>query len=228
MDNHFKRIAAAFVIGILVLTAVFIVLPKTGLVITAYLFSLLAPTFLLIVFWRLASGTKQHYITDAAFPIQAFRYTCCNLACSVIFVFLEQINLWKIPVGVFALLQIIIVAVFTWLILAMDAGQEEILLVEERVRKKTFDWKLLQADIETIKGDAPAEYRKDIQAVIDAVRYADPMTCPEVADIEEAIRDNVLLLENKIQNGTADEVAILCAKIQKQIKNRNNRIRLFK
>jgi hypothetical protein len=227
MDNNYKRLTAGFIIAVLVLTAIFLVLPKTGLVITAYLFSLLAPTFLLLMMWKLATGTKAHYITDAAFVIQATRYVVLNIACSTIFVVLEQLDM-KISVAVLALFHIILIAVFTWRMLAMDAGQEQILVVEEKVRKYTFNWRMLTADVESIKTNAPAEYHKNIQEVIDKIRYADPMSCPEIAEYEEAIKDNVMLLEHKIQNGTPDEVTVLCLKIQKQIADRNNRLKLFK
>ena len=46
-------------------------------------------------------------------------------------------------------------------------------------------------DLTSIKQNAPDEVKKDIQNVIDAVRYSDPMSSNAVAAIENEIKDNV-------------------------------------
>ena len=228
MNNHQKRLIFGFAIAILVLTALFLLLTKTALAITAYCFSLLAPIMFFGTLLLVASGTKNKYITNVAFPIQARSYSSLNLIVCGIFVLLEQTGLWGIPAGWFAFIQIILIALFAWRILAMDAGQEEILRVEKNVQLKTTNWKMIGADVEALKNEAPDACRKDLQGVIDSIRYADPMTCPELESIDESIKDNVLQLELKIKEQKMEDVSLICMKIQRQIKDRNTRAKILK
>lgn len=228
MDNNKKRLIFGFFIAILVLTALFLLLTKNQLVITAYCFSLLAPVMFFGTLWLVASGTKNQYITNAAFPIQAYSYSALNLFVCVIFVLMDQTGVWSISSGWFAFIHIVLIALFAWRILAMDAGQEEIERVGKKVQLKTMNWKMIGADVETIKNVAPNECRKDIQQVIDAIRYADPMSCSELESLDEAIKDNVLQLEIKVKERKIEDVSLICMKIQRQIKDRNTRTKIHK
>lgn len=228
MNNHQKRLIFGFAIAILVLTALFLQLTKTPLAITAYLFSLLTPIMFFGTLWLAASSTKNKYITNAAFPLQAYTYCVLNLFCGILLTALEQFGIWNIPVGWFCFIQIILLAFFAWRILAMESGQEVIEQVEKTVKSQTANWKLIRLEIETIKETAPEVCLKDIQSVIDAVRYADPMSCPEIEEMDQMIRLKLHLLERKLQEGKNEEIPAACAEICSQIKIRNTRLKLFK
>ena len=219
MDNHKKRLFLGFVIALVVLTAVFAVCPKTALVITAYCFSLLAPTALLFGMLKVSCGNKNQYITNT--------YAVLNVVICGFFVLLGLL-IWSIPAGIFAVIQIILAAIYGWRILAMGSAQEVIQQVEQNVKVKTFSWQLICADIERLKSNAPAANQAEISKVAEDIRYADPMSCPEVADLEETIKDNIVQLELKIQAQTADEISAICMKLQKQVKERNMRLKMFK
>ena len=228
MNNNQKRLIIGFAVAVAVLTALFVLLPKTALVITAYCFSLLAPAALFGTLWLVASGSRKKYITNAAFPLQAYSFCSLNLILCVIFPALEQTGVWTMPAGWFAFLHIVLIARFVWRFLAMDAGQEEIGRVEKNVQLKTVSWKTIGADVESIKSEAPEECRGEIQKVIDAVRYADPMTCPELESFDDTVRECVLQLEMKVKQGKAEEVPLICMKIQKLIRDRNTRSKILK
>lgn len=228
MNNNQKRLIFGFVITILVLTALFLLLTKTSLAITSYCFSLLAPIMFFGTIWLVASGSKNKYITNAAFPIQACSYCVLNLIVCGIFVILDQTCIWSIPVGWFAFIHIILIAFFAWRVLAMDAGQEEIEKVGKNVQLKTTNWRMIGADVEFLKNNAPEICPKELQDVIDAIRYADPMTCPELELLDEAIKDSVLQLELNFKEQKIEDVSLICLKIQKQIKDRNTRAKILK
>jgi hypothetical protein len=227
MDNHKKRLFLGFVIALVVLTAVFAVCPKTALVITAYCFSLLAPTALLLGLLKISGGNKNQYITNAAFVVQIYKYAIWNVVICGFFVLLGLL-IWSIPAGIFAVIQIILAAIYGWRILAMGSAQEVIQQVEQNVKVKTFNWQLIRADIERLKSNAPAANQAEISKVAEDIRYADPMSCPEVADLEEAIKANIVQLELKIQAQTTDEISAICMKLQKQVQERNMRLKMFK
>ena len=228
MDNHKLRLILGFVIAVLVLTAVFMLLPKTALIVTTYCFSLLGPVMLFGTLWIVASGTKNQYLTNAAFPLQAWSYCVLELLACVIFVLLDQTGKWSIQAGWFTVIHIVLIAIFSWRVLAMKSGQEVIEQVGRDVQLKTADWRMIGADVEALKGDAPEACRKELQAVIDAIRYADPVTCPELKPLDEAIRADVLQLELKIKESKAEEVPPICLEIRKRIKERAARAKILK
>ena len=208
MNNHQKRLLIGFFIAVGVLTALFLLLEKTPLAITAYCFSLLAPAVFFGMLGKVASGTKRNYITNAAFPLCMYPYCLCNLAVCGSFTLLDQF-LWSIPVGWFIFIHIVLIAFFAWRFLTLDAGQEEIERIEKNVRLKTLNWKMIAADVESLKNAVPNIYHQDLQNVIDAIRYADPMSCEELANLD-------------------DEIKMLCLKIQRQIKERNTKSKILK
>ena len=228
MTNNQKRILLAGLIAAGVLTALFLLLTPTPVAIAAFCFSLIAPVALCGTLWKTSSGTKNNYILNAAFPLQMYTYAILNLTICGIFVLLDQLDIWRIGVGWFILLHLILIAFFAWRLIAMDAGQEEIEKVEKQVKITRVSWKIISADVEALKNNAPAEYHRDLQNIIDAINYADPMSCDEVAALEEAIKDNVIQLELKLRAPQAEEITAICLKIQRQIKDRNTRLKMLK
>ena len=87
---------------------------------------------------------------------------------------------------------------------------------------------MIAADVAALKNDSPDPCRKDLQDVIDAINYADPVTCDELLTLDEQIKDNVSLLELKLREENPGEVSLICLKIQRQIKDRNTRAKLLK
>ena len=228
MNNHQRRLLLGFVIAVLVLTALFLILTKTPLVITAYCFSLLAPVMFFGTLLLVTAGTKNQYITNAAFPLQAYTYAGLNIVLCVLIVLSAHFELWTMPVKWFIFVHILLLAFFAWRVLAMDSGREEIEQVGKTVQQKVRNWKTIGTEVESLKSETPESCRKALQDVIDAIRYADPMSSPELEPLDEAIRENVLRLELKIQEQKAEDVSLICLKIQKQIKDRSARAKLLK
>ena len=228
MNSHKKHSLYGFLIAVLVLTALFILLTKNALAITAYCFSLLSPIMFFGTLWLVASGTRNRYITNAAFPIQACYYSILNLLCSIIFTALDQTGTWSITVGWFSFIHIVLIALFAWLILAMSSGQEEIHDIEANIRQKTAAWKITHADVIALKNDTPLDCQKAVQDVADAIRYSDPVSCQELKYIEEEIYADILQLKTMIKEKKLESVSEVCQKIQRTIKDRNNRMKLLK
>ena len=222
MNNHQRRLIIGFIIDVLVLVALFLLLEKSAVVITAFCFSLLAPVMLFGTLWLVASGTKSKYITNAAFPIQAYTYGVLNLVICAVFVLLDRTGVWSISAGWFSFVHILLIAWFAWRFLAMDSGQEEIERVERNVNLMVTNWKMIGADVETIKREAPESCRKD------AIRYADPMTCPELEPLDQSIKDHVFQLEQTVREGKLDEVSPLCMRIQRLIRDRSTKAKILK
>jgi hypothetical protein len=88
-------------------------------------------------------------------------------------------------------------------------------------------WKSLIVDVDAIAQSTP-EFSKDIKPVIDAIKYSDPMSNSQLAEYEDAIKDSIIRLNQAAAEKEADRVSELCVTLQRQIKDRNNRVKLLK
>ena len=228
MNDHQKRVLTGGLVAALVLTALFILIPATPLAIAAYCFGLLAIVELFGTIYLIAGTAKKSYLTNAAFPLVTWTYAIVNLLFSVTIAALEYFGSWTMPVKWFIFIHILFAAILIWRLLAMRSGQEIIEAVGQNVQVKVENWKIIGDVVDELKGMAPPECRRDMQNVVDAIRYADPMTCPQLEELDDRIRGSISLLEQFLNERKTDEVPRVCQDICRQIKLRNSRMKLFK
>ena len=132
------------------------------------------------------------------------------------------------PIGWFIFVQIIFAAILIVKILMLDTGKELVETAGEEVAVKYSSWKLLLADVETVLAKTSLESRKDVAAVRDAVKYADPMSNPALDGLEQDIRDSIAQLGQLVGEKKTSEITALCVRIQDQIKDRANRLQILK
>ena len=215
--NHNFRIFLGGVIGVVILTVLFFLLPRDGVLITAYVFALFAVAVMCISLLWTANRSGGEYVTSAAFPVAAYSYASLNIVVSVLVVALKYFDFYNLSTGWFCFIHILIAGFFGWKILAMDAGRE---IIEERgaeVIAKTSNWKKLVMDLTSIASIADAEVKSQVSVVKDAARYADPMTCDEVAELNAAV---------KAHRNT--EIPAMCQELLLDIKQRNELCKAYK
>ena len=228
MINHQKRILAGTLVGMAIPTAIYLVLPKTPIVHTAYVFLLFSAILAGASLWRISTCTRQDYLTNLAFPLALKQYLSATISLAVIFVLLDLFGTWSMEWTWYAALQVILLCFTAWRLLSIGAGQEEINRVGENVKAQVTSWKMIQADANAILLSTTGDLRKDVAAVHDAIRYADPMSKPEVASIDAAISRDITDLKGLVQAGKADEVHVLSLQIQNEIQDRANRLKVLK
>ena len=228
MNSYQKRIVAAMVVGLAIVTAVYIPIQKDTVVHTAYGSLLLAIILSGASLWQLSKTTAQDYITSVAFPLALKAYLGLTVFMAVLFVALDLTGVWSISFLWYAAVQVIVIGLTAWKLLAIGAAQEAIQQVGAQVQATVSNWKLLQADVDAILQSAPAEMRKELTEVRDAIRYADPMSRPEVAAQEKDIAMGIGQLQELVKANKADEVKAVCTTLQNVIKDRANRLRVLK
>jgi hypothetical protein len=218
------KISAILIAAILAIVAslAFLVVEVTALFIAAYIFALLAIAVMLCGNLFLLNNTRS-YPWGAALPQTTATYLIFEFAVSLIAVILEQIAKVTVPAKWFVIVQVVILAVFAIRLIMLNAGRVEIERVGDKVKANTFDWKMLIADVEALAAKSP-----DVKPLLDAVKYSDPVTSPALAEYDGKIRDGVAALEQAVDGGNAERVSELCATIQRQLKDRNNRAKLLK
>ena len=228
MNNHQRRLLLGFVIAVLVLTALFLLLTKTPLVITAYCFSLLAPVMFFGTLYLVTAGTKKQFITSAAFPLQARTYAGLNLSFCVLIVLLARFDVWNMSVKWFAFVHILLLAFIAWRFLAMDSGREEIEKTGEAVQQKTSLWRQLRQNASALGAAADPEVKKQIAAVQDAFRYADPMSDERLAEIEGRIEGLLGQLSDMVRDHRNAGIPELCGQLLTEIRIRNEQCKALK
>ena len=228
MNSYQKRIVAAMVVGLAIVTAVYLPIQKDAVVHTAYGSLLLAIILSGASLWQLSKTTARDYITNVAFPLALKAYLALTIFMAVLFVALDLTGVWSISFLLYVALSVVIIGLTAWKLLAIGAAQEAIQQVGAQVQMNTSNWKLLQADVDAILQSAPAEMRKEITEVREAIRYADPMSRPEVAAQEQELAMGIGQLQELVKDNKADEVKTVCATLQDVIKDRANRLKVLK
>ena len=227
MSKQKLRIIAAGLIAIAALTALLIALPFASLTLAAYLFIVADIILFLATFWQVADSGIGRYLTNAAFVLAIRPWVLVSAALSVIFPVLEIASVYSVPIVWFCVIQIFVFAIAGIVMLVIGAGQEEIERQQSQKEQTTSAWKMLRCDIEAIMARTPAEFRRSVGTVRDAIRFASPVSYPALASLEHTIRGDISALGVLIDGGH-DGVEALCMKICEEVKDRSNRLKTLK
>ncbi len=228
MNGQEKRILAGVLVGMAIPTAIYIILHKTAVVHFAYVSLLIAVLFSGASLWQISKGGRKEYLTNLAFPLVLKSYLSASIAMAVVFVALDLAGVWTNSVSCYMALYVIVLALTAWKLLAIGAAQEKIHEVGDNVKAQTSGWKMLQADVDSLLLNTPEALRKDITAVRDAIRYADPRGIPEVASIDSAIAKDIAELKALAASGKVAEAQTVCERLQTSVKDRANRLKTLK
>ena len=228
MNSYQKRTLVAAIVALLVLTALLILIPKTPIVITGYLFSVLGIVEFFGSVAYLAGSTKKDYLVNTAFPYVTRGYAIAAIVFSFLIASLDCFGIWTMPVGWFIFVQIFFVAVLIVKFLMLGTGKGLVETTGDTVAAKYSNWKSLLADVEAVLAKVSPESQNDVTAVRDAVKYADPMSNPALNALEQEIRSNIAQLADLVEEKKTSEVSALCVKIQNQINDRAKRLQTLK
>ena len=228
MNKHQIRIIIGAVIAILVDAACLYLLSAAALAMAGFCFTLLAILIFAGSLYRIAGNSKNSWLTNAAFPLVTGGYAVFSILFSVVMILLERFGDWVMPTAWFILAQSVLTALCCWKILAMKSGQEIIEDTGRTVQKKTDVWKSILENAEAILNRTGSASFKEVSAVRDAVRYADPVSAPELEVLENTIAENIIRLGQLTDGKKTGEISELCAEILRLIKNRNIRTKQLK
>ena len=107
--------------------------------------------------------------------------------------------------------------------ISADAGRDEIERVEAKVQKKVFYIRELQVDIELLAdNESDAAVKTALAQLAERIRYSDPMSDEQLADIEDRITVKIAELKS-----SADKVKII-NELNSLLDERNRKCKLLK
>ena len=128
-----------------------------------------------------------------------------------------------LPVWAAVVVSSIILGISAICMIAGETGKDEIGRVEEKVNRKVFYIRELQADVELLaEQEQDAEIKQLLMRLAEKIRYSDPMSSEALADLEGKIKEKVSELK------TADNKPEIIAQIVLLLSERNKKNKTIK
>lgn len=193
---------------------------KTATFWIAYVFT--APAFVAqIVIWKTALGKEETLKSKfLGFPVVhiGIVYAIIQTVAFAVFLFVPSLPVWSAVV-----VCSVITGVSVECMISVDAGRNEIERVEAKVQKKVFYIRELQADIELLAdNESDAAVKTALSQLAERIRYSDPMSSEQLADLENKISSKVVELK-----ATASKMEII-TELNSLLDERNKKCKILK
>ena len=147
-----------------------------------------------IIIWKSALGRTEALKSKfLGFPVIhiGIVYLVVQIIAFSVFLFIPTLPIWSAVVACAA-----IAGVFAVCLITSDVGRSEIERVSAKVQEKTFFIKKLQTEIELL-ADAETDVatKSALTQLAEKIRYSDPMSNEQIADIEDRITAKVAELK---------------------------------
>ena len=186
----------------------------------SYVFTVIAFATQIII-WRATLGRSESLKSKfLGFPVVhiGIVYLVVQIIAFIIFLFIPTLPIWSAVV-----ICTVVAGVSAVCMIASDVGQSEIERVSAKVQEKTFYIKQLQADVELLAGaETDTATRSALMQLAEKIRYSDPMSNEQIADIEDRITAKIAELKS-----SADKMKII-NELNLLLDERNRKIKILK
>ena len=173
-----------------------------------------------IAIWKAAFGRAEFLKSKfLGFPIVhiGIVYLVVQIIDLAVFLFIPTLPIWS------AVVACAVIAGVSVCMIASDVGRSEIERVSAKVREKTFYIKQLQVDVELLAGaETDTATKSALTRLAEKIRYSDPMSDGQLADIEDRITVKFAELKS-----SADKVKII-NELNSLLDERNRKCKLLK
>ena len=145
--------------------------------------------------WKTAFGKEETLKNKfLGFPVVhiGIVYAVIQVIALAVFMFVPTLPAWSAIV-----VCSVIAGISAVCMISADAGRNEIERVEEKVQKKAFYIRELQADIELLAdNESDAAVKAALTQLAEKIRFSDPMSNEQLADLEDKISTKLAELKN--------------------------------
>lgn len=212
------------ILGILfaLVSVIAFVLPteKTATFLLAYAFTVVAFAAQIGI-WKIAFG-KQETLKSKflGFPVIHIGvvYLIVQIVAFAVFMFVPTAPAWIVVI-----VCVLIAGISAICMIAADTGRSEIERVEAKVQKKVFYIRSLQVDVELLANkETDAEIKVALTQLAEKIRFSDPMSHEQLAELETQIVAKVSDLK------TATNKTDIVAEILSLLDERNKKCKILK
>lgn len=174
-----------------------------------------------IVIWKLALGRAEFLKSKFfGFPVVyiGIVYLIAQIIALAVFLFIPTLPIWSAVVACAVIAGASAVCMIT-----SDIGRSEIERVSAKVQEKTFYIKQLQVEVELLAGaETDTATKSALTHLAEKIRYSDPVSNDQIADIEDRITAKVTELKS-----STDKVKIV-DELNSLLDERNRKCKLLK
>lgn len=193
---------------------------KTSTFWIAYVFTV-AAFAAQIGIWKTALGKEETLKSKfLGFPVVhiGIVYAAIQVIAFAVFMFVPTLPAWSAIV-----VCSVIASVSAVCMISADAGRNEIERVEAKVQKNVFYIRELQADIELLAdNESDAAVKTALTQLAEKIRYSDPMSNEQLADLENKISTKVAELK------TASSKLEIITELNSLLDERNKKCKILK
>lgn len=186
----------------------------------SYAFTVLAFAAQLTI-WNAALGRSESLKSKfLGFPVVhiGIVYLVVQIIAFIVFLSIPTLPIWSAVVAC-----AVVAGVSAVCMIASDVGRSEIERVSVKVREKAFYIKQLQTEVELLAGaETDAATKSELAQLAEKIRYSDPMSDEQLADIEDRIAVKIAELKS-----SADKVKII-NELNSLLDERNRKIKISK
>ena len=171
--------------------------------------------------WKTALGKEETLKSKfLGFPIVhiGIVYAVIQVIAFAVFMFVPTLPAWSVIV-----VCSIIAGVSAVCMISANVGRNEIERVEAKVQKKVFYIRELQADIELLAdNESDATVKTALTQLAEKIRFSDPMSNEQLADLENKISTKVAELK------TASSKLVIITELNSLLAERNKKCKILK
>ena len=171
--------------------------------------------------WKTALGKAETLKSKfLGFPVVhiGIVYAVIQVIAFAVFMFMPTLPAWSAIV-----VCSVIAGISAVCMISADAGRDEIERVEAKVQKKVFYIQELQADIELLAdNETNADVKTALTQLAEKIRFSDPMSSEQLADLENKISAKVLELK------TAPNKVEIITELNSLLDERNKKCKILK
>ena len=195
-------------------------LAKTAAFWISYAFTVIAFAAQIII-WKTALGKEEALKSKfLGVPVvySGVVYLIVQVIAFAVFLFIPKLPVWSAVISC-----AVIAGVSAVCMIASDVGRSEIEQVSVKVQEKTFYIKQLQVDVELLAGaEADTATKSALTQLAENIRYSDPMSNEQIADIENRITAKIAELKS------ATDKAKIIAELNLLLDERNRKTKILK
>ena len=155
-------------------------------------------------------------------------YAFCALVVSLIVGAIAMV-VPAIPYWVGIIVDVLVLAFYAIAITKAVAAADIINTVEHRVKEKTAYIRTLTVEAESLVSRAKSEEAKALaNAIYEAIRYSDPMSRPQLFEVEEQIKNEFSAFSVAIKNDDSELATTSSDELINLINDRNSKCKAIK
>ncbi len=234
MKKNFKYFGITWIVGFIIFNAITFLIPNEVFGVTRFdkgvfwiAYALITLSFIaqLITAYKFIKGdSKEKMFLNIPLLRTGYMAIIVSIIVGMVFMIFPVLPAW---IG--AIVCLLIAGYFVIACVKASAVANIVADIDAKVKTKTAFMRMAVVEAESIMSRATTEEMKlETKKVYEALKYSDPMSNPALDDIEQEIDSGLKELKKVVVGIDSEKVCNIVTELLLNIKERNNKCKLFK